>query len=81
MIRKCGHWKGVAGLLGQCALGVVPGHINPFTCSTCAEYDGPSRGLGDTIHRVAKKFVKRPCVNCEKRRQKLNKLLPYPDGV
>lgn len=36
-----------------------------------------SRGLGDTIARATKAVGIKPCGGCEKRREKLNKLIPY----
>jgi len=42
--------------------------------------DGQSRGLGDTIKKVIDKVTRgkiKPCNGCNKRRQRLNKLLPY----
>jgi hypothetical protein len=42
-----------------------------------------SRGLGDTIEKVAKKFKKKPCGGCKERRDRLNSLFPYrlPKGA
>jgi hypothetical protein len=53
-------------------------------CRQCEHYDGPDRGLGDTVHRVAKatgvarivKAVKGDCGACAKRRQALNDAFP-----
>jgi len=36
-----------------------------------------SRGLGDTIAKITKAVGIKPCGGCEKRREKLNALLPY----
>ena len=43
-------------------------------------YEPPSRGLGDTVERLIKKvtFGKvKPCGGCKKRRDTLNRLVPY----
>ncbi len=39
--------------------------------------DTPSRGLGDTIAKIAKAIGIRPCGGCKKRQKKLNELIPY----
>ena len=52
-------------------------------CRACEHYDGPSRGLGDTVHRLAKatgvarvvKSVVGEC-GCQKRREALNDAFP-----
>jgi hypothetical protein len=56
----------------------------------CEQYDGPARGAGDIVHRVARatgiatvaKAVERvtgkPC-GCKERRAALNAALPLPD--
>lgn len=52
-------------------------------CRTCPHYDGPARGLGDVVHRVAEvtgvarvvKAVKGDC-GCQKRREALNQTFP-----
>ena len=44
----------------------------------------PARGLGDTVERVIKKVTfgrVKPCGGCRKRRNKLNKMVPYHRGV
>lgn len=52
-------------------------------CSGCPHYDGPARGLGDVVHRVAEvtgvarvvKAVGGDC-GCQKRREALNQTFP-----
>lgn len=56
-------------------------------CDGCKDYEGQARGAGDLIHSLAKKTgvdkianaierkTKKPC-GCNKRRTKLNQLLP-----
>jgi len=41
-----------------------------------------SRGLGDTVERIIKKVTRgkvKPCGGCKKRRELLNKMIPYED--
>ena len=52
-------------------------------CTACPHYDGPARGLGDVVHRVAEvtgvarvvKAVGADC-GCQKRREALNQTFP-----
>lgn len=37
----------------------------------------PSRGLGDTIAKLAEKLGIKPCGGCKKRQALLNRLVPY----
>ena len=39
----------------------------------------PSRGLGDTIAKMAKAMGVNPCSGCKKRQEFLNKLVPYKE--
>lgn len=73
-----------------CSLGLFGGRPSTGVCSVCDQYDGPARGAGDIVHRVAKatgiaavaKAVERatgkPC-GCKERRAALNAALPLPD--
>jgi len=53
-------------------------------CDRCEHYNGPSRGLGDTVHRVLQatgvehvvKTVVGKCGGCAQRRQALNEKFP-----
>lgn len=38
---------------------------------------GKTRGLGDTVAKITKFFGIEPCEDCEKRRDYLNKRIPY----
>jgi hypothetical protein len=38
------------------------------------------QGLGDTIKAVTRAVGIKPCSPCQKRAQKLNKLIPYKKG-
>ncbi len=59
-----------------CALGKYSGHPTPNDCTQCPSYEGQSRGLGDSVASVTKKFGIKPCAPCQKRREKLNKMFP-----
>jgi len=61
-----------------------------YTCKTCghtrlSRHADPtifvrrcqSRGLGDTIARLTRRFGIKPCGGCKKRQASLNKLWPY----
>lgn len=58
-------------------------------CRACAHYEGPDRGLGDTVHRVARAtgvtsvvraFTGGDCGGCAERRKWLNGKVAYGDG-
>lgn len=54
-------------------------------CAACADYEGPDRGLGDVVHRVAQatgltkvvKTVFKSDCGCEKRRATLNTMVSF----
>lgn len=61
---------------GRCSLGLFGGNPPAGVCSTCTDYDGPSRGLGDVLWRMADaagvhKIVGK-CQSCAERRARLN---------
>ncbi len=70
------------------ALPLYGAHPSAGICRVCPYYDGPSRGLGDVIHKVttrtgiarAVKIVSnatgKPC-GCEERRRALNEQIPF----
>lgn len=63
-----------------CNLGLFGGKPSPSVCQGCKSYEGPSRGLGDTVKKViqtASLGLVKPCTPCQKRRELLNKLAPY----
>jgi len=82
---SCKHHDG-----NGCSLGLFGGRPSAGVCAMCERYDGPARGAGDIVHRVAKatgiatvtKAVERatgkPC-GCAQRRAALNDALPLPD--
>lgn len=37
----------------------------------------PSKGLGDTVAKVTRVMGVTPCTPCQKRREMLNKMVPY----
>ncbi len=37
----------------------------------------PSKGLGDTVSKVTKAMGIKECGGCKRRRERLNKLVPY----
>jgi DNA-directed RNA polymerase subunit RPC12/RpoP len=45
-----------------------------------AEENSDSRGLGDTIAKITKRFGIRPCRGCRGRQQKLNEMFPYKNA-
>lgn len=42
--------------------------------------DHEVRGLGDLIKRVTRAFALEPCGGCERRAERLNRLMPFPDA-
>ena len=78
-ISKCKHWKMTLPRLGYCKLGHFRSKVvTPNVCDMCDDYDGESRGIGDTVHKVLKKVgigrKKKGCGGCQSRRAKLNDL-------
>lgn len=85
-MTACAHMVG-----GRCthalALPLYGARPSPGVCHRCEHYDGPARGLGDRIERVARvtgaktvtKCVEKatglPC-GCAKRRARWNKAMP-----
>lgn len=79
---KCEHHRA-----GECthavALPVYGPRPSRGVCHVCPHYDGPPRGLGDVVHRVAEitgvasvvKAVGGDC-GCQKRREALNQTFP-----
>jgi hypothetical protein len=59
-------------------------HTPPRVCAACPLYDGPPRGLGDTVHTVIEatgvgtvvRTVLGNCGGCAQRRQALNEKYP-----
>lgn len=88
----CKHWTDCGAANGGCcALEDSPfgKRVSSGVClKVCDKYDGPSRGLGDTIERFTRitgvkavtegvaKMRGKPC-SCGKRRAALNQAVPY----
>lgn len=63
--------------------------VGDFKCDICGlelkgvtlpvTHNCESRGLGDTVAKVTKRFGVKPCGRCKKRQQKLNEMFPYKD--
>lgn len=85
VLMTCKHHNGAG-----CSLGLFGGIPSAGVCKVCNRYDGPTRGAGDIVHRVAEKtgistvvkFVSnatgKDC-GCAKRRAALNEALPFSD--
>lgn len=77
----CKHWES-CGLTdgGCCKISAYTNPSNGICLNICNQYDGPDRGLGDTVGRVIQTITAgkvKPCNACKKRQQKLNQLLPF----
>lgn len=64
---------------GKCSLDFFGGRPSPGVCRVCPEYDGPSRGFGDTLKNGIKSVtgITKPCEGCLKRADLLNRMVPY----
>lgn len=63
-----------------CIIGKYKGSPTEKNCLDCTDYEGPSRGLGDTVKNVINKATGgkvKPCGACNKRRTALNKAVGY----
>lgn len=84
-MTQCKHATAdVSGVFNHCSAGHYGGKPSDGVCRLCPHYEGPSRGLGDTIDKITtatgikaavKAFMGDDC-GCEKRRQSLNQLFP-----
>jgi len=81
---KCKHWEdcGVIGG-GCCRIDEYPKPSIGVCLSICEKNTHkPSKGLGDTVEKVIKVLSRgkaKPCGGCKKRKEALNKLMPYKD--
>jgi hypothetical protein len=73
----------------RCVLKIAEPEQLPTACGTCKRYQGPSRGLGDVVHKVAqvtgvaavvKKLAGEDC-GCAGRRAALNRAVPFREGA
>lgn len=74
MTYTCTHHDGKG-----CTLGLYGGRPSAGICGICESYEGPSRGLGDTVAKVIKVATLgtvKPCGGCQKRRAELNEKFP-----
>jgi hypothetical protein len=84
MLSRCVHLRD-----RQCVLGLCNKFPALTCCNRCPKYDGPSRGLGDVVAKVAKvtgadrvvKAVTGGDCGCGKRRAKLNRAVPFREGA
>lgn len=51
--------------------------VRAVKCYACGVIVNPSRGLGDTIHKITTALHIPHCGGCEQRREALNKIVPY----
>lgn len=81
---SCKHLDGQ-----DCVLGLHGGRPSAGVCARCSSYEGPSRGLGDVVHKVAqvtgvsavfKRVVAENC-GCAGRRAALNRAMPFREGA
>ena len=77
----CKHWEncGIANG-GCCKINAYQKPSHGLCLNICNQYDGPDRGLGDSIKRAIQTLTAgkiKPCLACKKRQHKLNQLLPY----
>jgi hypothetical protein len=81
---SCKHLDGQ-----ECVLGLHGGRPSPGVCARCSSYEGPSRGLGDVVAKVARvtgvaAVVKRVAgedCGCAGRRAALNRAVPFREGA
>jgi hypothetical protein len=77
MSVPCSHHDGV-----RCTLGLFGGRPSEGVCRrACSSYDGPDRGIGDTIARVAAAFGIPKCGACGRRQITLNAVMPFGFGT
>ena len=81
---KCKHWDycGLSGG-GCCRIGEYENPSVGVCLSICEKNTHkPSKGLGDTVEKVIKVLSRgkaKTCGGCKKRKEALNKLMPYKD--
>ena len=86
----CKHFKHDDDGVRVCLIGNHEGNPSIVDCMECQDYDGPTRGFGDSVARFIEHAKKAPifrgkdntaptskgCSGCAKRRAKLNKIFP-----
>jgi len=90
MSRSCAHHRD-ARCTNALALPLYGDQPSPGVCAICEHYDGPSRGLGDRVHIVARctgiaavartveRVTGKPC-GCAERRRRLNEAVPLGES-
>lgn len=82
MTVQCKHWT-KEGDRVVCLADRYPDPSERVCLFICKENTTPpSRGLGDTVKKIIDRVTFRkakPCGGCKKRREALNKLIPYGD--
>lgn len=76
----CNHMVG-----RRCSLNLFGGKPSPGVCLRCDQYSGRPRGAGDLVEVITEKTGIKKAVEkvagkgcgCRKRRDRLNKLLPF----
>ncbi|MAX26880.1 MAG: hypothetical protein CMJ19_20495 [Phycisphaeraceae bacterium] len=78
---SCKHWQDCNLINGGCcSINAYRQPSHGICLHVCNQYDGPDRGLGDTVKRAISKLTAghiKPCSACKKRQRKLNQLIPY----
>ncbi len=76
----CKHWYD-CGLVdgGGCRIQIYHQPSVGICMTRCADYDGPDRGLGDTVKRVIHRVMpqKKNCGACRRRQRQLNQFISY----
>lgn len=80
-VIPCKHWENCNITHGGgCKINAYQKPSHGICLKICNQYDGPDRGLGDSIKRAIQTLTAgkiKPCSACQKRQHKLNQLLPY----
>lgn len=88
MTSRCKHYEPAP----NCAAGHAEWWQLPAACDSCSHYEGPGRGIGDTVHGIARatgiaalvETIAGTSCGCGERRAILNRVMPFagdrPDG-
>lgn len=82
---KCNHATDhPSGKFVYCSLNLYGGKPSSAVCAQCPRYEGPSRGVGDTVKKITTALGIHQAVQkitggcgCSKRQALLNQHLPY----
>lgn len=69
MMRVSPDGREITVVLPQLRARIVDGVVE--------QWDRPSQGLGDTVEKITRKLGIKPCGGCKRRRDKLNRAIPY----